>query len=98
MSLLPQSTEKKEPKKENHAQNKYLPNEQPTPKKTTYLDILAKEPPINQIVNLKDLKNSTINLVSPKVKHSWASEVSSDTDEPAYTNAPVTLYQQVAYM
>jgi hypothetical protein len=55
-----------------------------TPKKTSYLDILEKEAPkphqLN-IVNLKDLKKSNINLVPAKVKRSWASEISSETTE-----------------
>lgn len=85
ISLLPQSTEKKEPKKKNHPENRYaaLADHQPepdaTPKKTSYLDILEKE--VGKIVNLKDLKKSTLNLVPTKVKHSWASEVSSETTE-----------------
>lgn len=85
MSLLPQSTEKKEPKKVNQPENIYaaLADDQPdpdaTPRKTTYLDILAKEAP--QIVNLKDIKKSTFNFTPIKLKHSWASETSSDTEE-----------------
>jgi hypothetical protein len=43
------------------------------------LDIL--ETKSEKIVNLKDLKKSTLNLVSAKAKHSWASEVSSETTE-----------------
>jgi hypothetical protein len=83
-------TEKKEPKKENRLENIYaaLADDEPepilTPKKTTYLDILAKEAPapqIGEIVNLKDLKKSTFNLVPIKLKHSWASETSSESTE-----------------
>jgi hypothetical protein len=92
-SLKP-STEKKEPKREIQIQNRYalLDDDEPeqpvvfstlpqvaSPKKTSYLDILEKEAP--QIVNLKDLKKSTRNLVPTKLKHSWASEVSSETTE-----------------
>jgi protein nanos 1 len=90
-------TEKKEPKRE--IQNRYaaLEDDEPeqpvifstlpqvaSPKKTSYLDMLAKEPSVPQIgkiVNLKDLKKSTLNLVPIKIKHSWASEVSSETSE-----------------
>ena len=84
------TTEKKEPKKEVQVKNIYtlLDDEQPepvaTPKKTSYVDILVKEAPtpqIGKIVNLKDLKKSTINLVPVKLKHSWASEVSSESTE-----------------
>jgi hypothetical protein len=98
-------TEKKEPKKKNHPENTYaaLEDDEPeqpvifstlpqvaTPKKTSYLDILAKEasdPQIGKIVNLKDLKKSTFNFTPIKLKHSWASETSSDTEE----DAPVRL-------
>jgi hypothetical protein len=55
-----------------------------TPKNTSYLDILEREPSKKEsekIVNLKDLKKSTLNLVPNKVKRSWASEVSSETTE-----------------
>jgi len=91
VSLKP-STEKKEPNKE--LQNIYslLDDDEPespvvfsalpqvvSPKKTSYLDIL--ETKSEKIVNLKDLKKSTLNLVSAKAKHSWASEVSSETTE-----------------
>jgi hypothetical protein len=90
-------TEKKEPKRE--IQNRYAAlednePEQPvifsdlpqvaSPKKTSYLDILQKEPQkkeIGEIVNLKDLKKSTFNLVPIKLKHSWASETSSESTE-----------------
>jgi hypothetical protein len=50
-----------------------------SPKKNSYLDILETES--EKIVNLKDLKKSTLNLVPAKAKHSWASEVSSETTE-----------------
>ena len=94
VASLKKQTEKKEPKREIQIQNRYAAledhePEQPvvlsilpqveTPKKTSYLDILEKEAP--QIVNLKDLKKSTFNLVPIKLKHSWASEVSSETTE-----------------
>jgi hypothetical protein len=55
-----------------------------TPKNTSYLDILEREPSKKEsekIVNLKDLKKSTLNLLPNKVKRSWASEVSSETTE-----------------
>jgi hypothetical protein len=92
VASLKKQTEKKEPKRE--IQNRYAAledneQEQPvvfstlpqvaTPQKTSYLDILEKEAP--QIVNLKDLKKSVRNLVPNKLKHSWASEVSSETTE-----------------
>ena len=88
------STEKKELKKELQIQNIYslLDDDEPespvvfstlpqvaSPKKTSYLDILETES--EKIVNLKDLKKSTLNLVPVKSKHSWASEVSSETTE-----------------
>ena len=88
------STEKKELKKELQIQNIYslLDDDEPespvvfstlpqvaSPKKTSYLDILETES--EKIVNLKDLKKSTLNLVPAKSKHSWASEVSSETTE-----------------
>ena len=88
------STEKKELKKELQIQNIYslLHDDEPespvvfstlpqvaSPKKTSYLDILETES--EKIVNLKDLKKSTLNLVPAKSKHSWASEVSSETTE-----------------
>lgn len=82
---LKKQTEKKEPKKKNHSENTYAafadhqPEPDATPKKTSYLDIL--ETKSEKIVNLKDLKKSTRNLVPTKVKHSWASEVSSETTE-----------------
>ena len=91
---LKKQTEKKEPKKKNHPENTYalLDDDEPeqpvvfstlpqvaSPKKTSYLDIL--ETKSEKIVNLKDLKKSTRNLVPTKVKHSWASEVSSETTE-----------------
>ena len=91
-------TEKKEPTKESQTQNKYavladhdsLPIL--TPKKISYLDILAKAPApqkeIGKIVNLKDLKKSTFNLVPFKLKHSWASETSSETTEYETNNEP----------
>lgn len=90
VSLKP-PTEKKEPKKKFNNIYAALEDDEPesplaTPKKTSYLDILAKEAPttqkeIGKIVNLKDLKKNTLNLVPLKVKHSWASEVSSETTE-----------------
>ncbi len=97
VSLKP-PTEKKE-LKELQIQNIYslLDNDEPespvpfssmpqvaTPKNTSYLDILEREPSKKEsekIVNLKDLKKSTLNLVPNKVKRSWASEVSSETTE-----------------
>lgn len=86
---LKKQTEKKEPKKENQTENNaaladHEPEPDANPKKTTYLDILAKEAPttpIGKIVNLTDLKKYTLNLVPAKIKHSWASEVSSETTE-----------------
>jgi protein nanos 1 len=87
---LKKQTEKKEPKKENQTENIYAAladhEQEPilTPKKTTYLDILAKEAPTSpngKIVNLTDLKKYTLNLVPAKLKHSWASEVSSETTQ-----------------
>jgi Nanos RNA binding domain len=88
------STEKKELKKEIQIQNRYhalLEDDEPespvvfatlpqvaTPQKTSYLDILEKK---TTIVDLKDLKKSTLNLAPNKVKRSWASEVSSETTE-----------------
>ena len=89
VSLKP--TEKKEPKKELNNIYAALDDDEPespvaTPKKTSYLDILAKEAPkkeivVGKIVNLKDLKKSTFNLVPIKLKHSWASETSSESTE-----------------
>jgi len=97
VSLKP-PTEKKE-LKELQIQNIYslLDNDEPespvpfssmpqvaTPKNTSYLDILEREPSKKEsekIVNLKDLKKSTLNLLPNKVKRSWASEVSSETTE-----------------
>jgi hypothetical protein len=93
VSLKP-STEKKELNKELQIQNIYslLDDDEPespvvfstlhqvaSPKKNSYLDILETES--EKIVNLKDLKKSTLNLVPAKAKHSWASEVSSETTE-----------------
>jgi hypothetical protein len=77
-------TEKKEPtnlyaiiEEESPVLFSTLPQLAPPPKKTSYLDILAREAPTN-FINLKDLKKTNINLVPEKVKHSWASEVSSE--------------------
>lgn len=94
-------TEKKEPK--HKVQNKYAvleeidDNEEESsavvvdgPKvTTTYLDMLVKEAP-SVIVHLKDLKASVKNLLPIKLKHSWASETSSETtecDEPEFNDS-----------
>lgn len=97
----PPVTEKKEPK--HQVQNKYAVLEEidddeeeksavvvECPKvTTTYLDMLVKEAP-SAIVHLKDLKASVKNLVPIKLKHSWASETSSETsecDEPEFNDS-----------
>ena len=95
------TTEKKEPVNK-QLYNRYAVleedenEEQPqvvvdTPKVITYLDILSKEAPQpHTVVHLKDLKSSVKNLVPIKLKHSWASETSSETtecDEPEFNDS-----------